>query len=110
MPRALPSAAERHLYSRLRQLLNEPGVLRGNLVEMRRKCGKATCHCAVDKDAAHRALILCVSLGGKRTSVYIPAEYEGEVREWVGRYVEIRELLEQLSRISLDRLRSKRRK
>src|SRR5438445_245930 len=37
-PRTALPARDRALYSRLRQLLREPGLLRGNLVEMRRQC------------------------------------------------------------------------
>ena len=106
-PRSTVSAAERRAYSRLRQLLNQPGVLRGTLVESRRKCGKRACRCAVDDDARHRSLILCVSLDGKRTSVYVPPDWEPRVREWVARYGEIRDLVEQLSRASLTRLRDR---
>jgi hypothetical protein len=101
------SAADRHAYSRLRQLLNEPGVLRGTLVETHRRCGKRSCRCAVDDDARHRSLILCVSLDGKRTSVYVPPDWETRVREWVARYLEIRDLVERLSRSCLARLRDR---
>ena len=106
-PRSSIPAAERRTYSRLRQVLNEPGILRGNLVEMHRKCGKRTCRCAVDDDARHRALILCVSLDGKRTSIYVPPAWEARVREWVARYAEIRDLVEQLSRACLARLKDR---
>lgn len=106
-PRTSLSSTNRRATSRLRQLLNEPGVLRGNLVESRRKCGKRSCRCALDEDAKHRALILCVSLDGKRTSIYIPPDWEARVREWVDRYGEIRDLVEQLSRSSLQRLRDR---
>jgi len=101
------SAVERRAYSRLRQLLNEPGVLRGTVVEMRRKCGRKSCRCAVDVEAKHHAVILCVSLDGKRTSVYVPSGWVDRVREWVERYGEIRELLEELSRSSLKRLKDR---
>jgi hypothetical protein len=106
-PRSTVPASDRRAYSRLRQLLNEPGVLRGTLVESRRKCGKRACRCAVDDDARHRALLLCVSLDGKRTSVYVPPDWEPHVREWVARYAEIRSLVEQLSRACLARLRNR---
>lgn len=107
MPRSVLSPAERRAYSRLRQLLGEPGVLRGTLVEMRRKCGKPTCRCARDPEARHRAVILCVTVDGKRTSVYVPADWETRVRAWVERYGEIRGLLDQLSKASLTRLRTR---
>lgn len=106
-PRSTLSAAERRASSRLRQLLNEPGLLRGTVVEGHRKCGKSSCRCAVDETARHRTLILCVSLDGKRSSVHIPLAWEVRVREWVARYGEIRELVEQLSRASLQRLKDR---
>ncbi len=105
--RSSSPATERRLYSRLRQLLNEPGVLRGTLVEMRRKCGKPSCRCARDTEARHRALILCVSVEGKRTSIYVPPDWEARVREWVARYGELRELLDKLSQQYLKRLKAR---
>ena len=58
--RATLSAQERSLYSQLRRLLNEPGLLRGNLVEMKRKCGKQSCRCDCDRDYRHGSLYLGV--------------------------------------------------
>lgn len=106
-PRTSLTAAERRAASRLRQLLMEPGVLHGNLVETRKRCGKRSCRCATDEAARHHAMILCLTLDGKRTSVLIPGDWEARVREWVARYGEMRELLEQLSRASLQRLKGR---
>jgi hypothetical protein len=103
-PRTVLTATERALYSRLRQLLNEPGVLRGNLVEMRRRCGKAACRCAREPAARHASLYLGLSVHGRRRMVYIPAAWEERVRQWVGRYAEVRGTLEQLSRRYLARV------
>jgi hypothetical protein len=103
-PRTSLSATERALYSKLRQLLREPGLLRGNLVEVQRQCGKPRCRCRSDPAGRHRALYLGLSLNGKARMVYIPANWEPRVRQWVGRYSEVRELLEQLSRKCLERL------
>lgn len=102
------SGQERALYSKLRQLLNEPGLLRGNLVEMRRQCGKKTCRCQNDPADRHRSLYLGVSLNGKRRMIYIPAEWEDRVREWAARYAELRDLLEQISLKSLQRLQDRK--
>lgn len=103
-PRSSLSVKERALYSKLRLLLKEPGLLRGNLVEMHRQCGKPRCHCQSDPTGRHRALYLGLSLNGKRRMVYIPPAWEGRVREWAGRYGQVRELLEQLARLYLARL------
>jgi len=91
------SATERRLYSRLRQLLATPGLLRGNLVEMHRACGKAACACARDPARRHRALYLGLSLNGRRRMLYIPPAWEADVRQWVARYAEVRAVLEQLA-------------
>jgi hypothetical protein len=100
---------ERQLYSKLRLLLNEPpGVLRGNLVETRQKCGKKRCRCATDSSYAHRVLFLGISLDGKRRMLYIPVAWEVRVRQWVQRHSQIRDALEQLSRAFLSRLQDRK--
>lgn len=102
-PQSLP-ASERGLYSQLRQILTRPGLLRGNLVIMQRTCGKPTCRCTKGKESRHRSLYLSVSVGGKRRMVYIPPDWETEVRDWVDRYSQVREVLEKLSTACLVRL------
>ncbi len=95
---------ERALYSKLRQLLNEPGLVRGSLVEMRRQCGKAACACAAEPARRHRSLYLGLSLRGQRRMLYIPAAWEARVRQWTRRYAEVREVLERISREYVRRL------
>jgi hypothetical protein len=109
LPRTALSPKDRALYSRLRRLLKEPGLLRGNLVEMNRRCGKKSCRCADQPEGRHRSLYLGLSLNGKHRMVYIPGEWEGRVREWVTRRSEIRDLLEQISHGFLDRLEKRKR-
>jgi hypothetical protein len=105
--RAQLPAQERELYSRLRRLLTRPGLLRGSLVAMHRRCGKAACACSHDDARRHRSLYLSLSRNGQRQMVYIPPAWEARVREWVGRYAEIRDLLEQLSQEYLARVRQR---
>ena len=104
-PRPVLSPTERALYSKLRQLLTTPGLLRGNLVEMQRACGKPGCRCAREVAGRHRSLYLGLSLDGRRRMIYIPAAWEAEVRQWAARYAEVRTLLEQLSLRCLERVR-----
>lgn len=99
------TAKERALYSRLRRLLTEPGLLRGNLVEMRRHCGKANCGCQGDPARRHRSLYLGLSLNGARQMLYIPSAWGPRVRRWTQRYGELREVLEAISRVYLERLK-----
>ena len=102
--RTVLSARERALYSRLRQLLTTPGLLRGSLVEMHRQCGKAACRCRADPAGRHRALYLGLSLNGRRRMIYIPAEWEPEVRQWAARYAQVRRVLEQIALKCLERV------
>ena len=98
------TAKERALYSKLRQLLTQPGLLRGNLVEMRRQCGTAGCGCGTDRARRHRSLYLALSLNGKRRMLYIPPTWEARVQEWTARYAEVRQVLEQIARQRLTQV------
>lgn len=109
LPRTALPKEHRALYSRLRALFKEPGLIRGNLVEMRRGCGKKSCRCQSAPEARHRSLYLGLSLNGKHRMVYIPSEWEARVREWAARYSEVRELLEQISLGFLERLEKRKR-
>ena len=101
-------ARERELYSRLRQLLNQPGLLRGNLVTMRRRCGKKACRCYDNPEARHKSLYLGVSINGKHRMFYIPSNWEREVRQWTRQYSKVRKLLEQISLKCLERLEKRK--
>lgn len=103
------SREEREAYSRLRQLLTSPGLLRGSLVESHRSCGKPTCRCQQNPKYRHRTLQLGLRLQGKQTMVYVPADWEPAVREWVDRYHELQEAVERVSLCFLKRLRDRER-
>jgi len=105
IPRAWLSPEERGLYSRLQELASRPGLLRGNLVLMRRACGKAGCRCARSPRGRHRSLYLGLKIDGRQHMVYVPAAWEERVREWAQRHAEIRGVLERLCSAFLKRLR-----
>ena len=98
------TAKERALYSQLRRLLSQPGLLRGNLVEMRRQCGKASCGCQGAVARRHRSLYLALSLEGKRRMLYIPPAWEARVRAWTARHGAVRAVVERLARLRLARV------
>lgn len=101
------SANERAARSRLRQLLNEPALLRANLVEMKRFCGSASCRCAKSKRYWHVSWYASQSHRGKPRMKCIPAEQVDEVRQWVKRYQEARTLLALVGDSSWDRIGKK---
>lgn len=98
------SPEERRLYSQLHQLLTQAGLLRGSLVVMRRRCGKAGCRCAGSVRKRHRSLVLKIGKNGLQRTVYVSPEWEDRVRTWVAHYAEIREVLERLCRACLERV------
>lgn len=103
-PASLP-APERHTRSRLHQLLAEAeGFLHGSLIVMARRCGKPSCRCASDDGARHLSLCLGQTLGGKTTTVHIPADLEPLVRQWADNFQQASRLLEQLSQEGRRRL------
>lgn len=95
---------DRALYSKLRQLLEYPGLIVGSLVTMRRTCGKPTCHCRTETRHRHRSLYVAVRVGRKRKLLYVPPEWETLVTDWIGRYDDVRSLLQKLSESFVRRL------
>lgn len=104
------SQPERTLYSTLRKLLCQPGIVRGNLVNVRRQCGKSTCKCISNPDHRHPALYLGISMNGKQRMIYIPADWGKTIQQWVDQYAQIQTLLEKLSLISLKKLQYRKEK
>jgi len=98
---------ERRLLTRLRKLINQPlGLAHGSLVYMKRKCGSPNCRCT--RGELHGSWYLSTWEGKRTHMVYIPKAWEERVREWVDRDKEIRELLLELSRTCIQRLRDRK--
>jgi hypothetical protein len=95
---------DRALYSKLHQLLGEPGLVMGSLVTMRRACGKEGCHCQKGPRHRHASLYLAVRVGRKRQLLYVPASWEEKVTQWVSRSNNLREILQELSESFVRRL------
>lgn len=97
---------QRRLFTRLRKLLlRSEGIVHGSLVRMERTCGGKNCRCT--RGEKHVSLYLSVWEGGRTHMVYIPKAWEERVREWVTRDKELREVLLELSRLSVKRLRER---
>jgi hypothetical protein len=88
---------ERLALSRLRQILNEPGLMRASIIRMNKRCGKPYCWCAKAKRDWHLSWCVGQSKGGKPCMKHLPAELLPEVRLWVRRYQEARKLLDAVS-------------
>jgi hypothetical protein len=96
------SEKEQDCRSRLAQLLHDKEIVLGSLVEMKRKCGKATCKCV--EGQKHVSLYLCCRYKGKRKMICLPKESEKDAREAHGRYRAMQRMLEVISTASIERL------
>lgn len=63
-------------------------MVKGNVYELARKCGKPSCACA--KGQLHRSMVLSWSERGKTRLVSIPAERLEELRRQSERYLRFR--------------------
>ena len=69
-----------------------PSVLRGSLICLRRKCGKARCHCVEGK--AHASPALSYSQRGKTKILTLPRPLVPQVRAAIRRYLQSQTRLE----------------
>jgi hypothetical protein len=69
----------RGLREQLRALTYEP-LMRGSIVERRRKCGKPNCACATDPQARHRGKVVTVFLDGRTRTMPLRSGDETSVR------------------------------
>lgn len=95
---------ERAALSRLRQLLNEAGLLRGNCVERKHTCGREACRCGSSKRHWHLSWYVTQSRNGKLRTKFVPLRRRAEVEQWVRRYQEARRLLQVVGDASWDRI------
>ena len=91
------SENERAALSRLRQILRESGLMRASLVELRNTCGKKNCRCFRKKENRHLSWYVSQSRKGKLRRKIVPRERLDQVRRWLERYWETRQLLDQVS-------------
>ena len=105
-PRSAAPKKERSLLSKLSKLIHQGNIMRGNLVTMARTCGNPNCKCT--RGEKHVSLYVHQSKDGKPRMIYIPRDWEQRITEWTQRNQEIRNILEELSQISWDKLKSRK--
>ncbi len=80
-----------------------PGVL----VEITRKCGKPTCHCARDEDPGHRGWALSRNVGGKRVNRGIPRHALDQTRAQIAEHARFKDLCRQFVETSEELCRAR---
>ncbi len=94
----------RRLRAELRALSEQP-LMRGSVVERRRRCGRANCACARDPGARHRGTFLTVHLQGATQAVHVRPEDEAAVRAAVTAYQRLWTAIDGLTACELADLR-----
>jgi len=79
-----------------------PSVLRGSLICLRRKCGKAHCRCL--KGKAHSSPALSYSQRGKTKILTLPTALVPQVRAAIRRYLQSQTRLERQANAGLRQL------
>ena len=92
------------LRQQLRALSLQP-LMRGSLVERRRRCGQPNCACARDPGRLHGGKFLTVQLQGRTHALHVRAEDEARVRAAIGAYKRLWELINELTVCELSDLR-----
>jgi len=83
-------------------------VLRGSILERSVRCGQPNCRCAAGE--LHAATVLSVSFPGGRTEqISLPATLLRTVRQWVANYQRWWAIIEKVSAINRELLRTQRR-
>jgi integrase len=78
-------------------------VLSASLVQISRRCGREGCHCSTgEKHVGH---YLTRRVGGKTRTVYVPEELVEEVRKWVGEHKRLKQLVQEITELSIARVR-----
>jgi len=99
---------EKDILSKLSGMINYSEYIHANLVNVARTCGNKNCKC-ITKDQKHISLYLTtIRKDGARKMIYIPKKLEEEVRVMVARYFKIRDMIETVSDINLQRALSKK--
>jgi hypothetical protein len=92
------------LRQQVRALSLQP-LMRGSLVERRRRCGRPNCACARDPGRLHGGKFLTVQLQGRTHALHVRAEDEARVRAATGAYTKLWDLINGLTVCELSDLR-----
>ena len=87
----------RELEASLEVAFRRSPLVKGNVYELARKCGKPNCICT--RGQLHRSMVLSWSEGGKSRLFSIPPERVGELKEKSEEYLRVRRARARVSEI-----------
>jgi Family of unknown function (DUF6788) len=100
-----PTLIRRMLDSRLKKLATTTPVLAASLNAYRHRCGRASCRCH-HGGPLHPGQHLTFKDQGKTRSVYVPKDLLPEVRSWLAEHKRLKQLLQEISQLTLALVRS----
>jgi len=100
-----PTLIRRMLASRLKRLPTTKPVLAASLVQFRKSCGVPSCHC-MKGGPKHPSQHLTFLDRGKTRSVYVPLDLLPEVRAWIAEHHRLKQLLREISQLTLALVRT----
>jgi hypothetical protein len=101
-PRPRP-VLEAMILSRVRQLRAQSPLVAASLVQIAKHCGRPGCHCQTgEKHVGH---YLTFKVAGKTKTVYVPQDLVEEVGTWVQEHKRLRKLVQEISRLSVERIK-----
>ena len=102
--RAQTQRRRRQLRQELR-VLSARALMRGSVVERRRRCGRSNCACASDPRRQHGGRFLTVQLDGRTQALHVRPEDEPRVRAAIGAYTRLWTVINELTACELADLR-----
>jgi hypothetical protein len=102
-----PTLIQRQRQGRLKQLAHVKPFVAASLVTLAVRCGRPGCRCA--DGPGHPSAYLTLKHAAKTVKVYVPKVYLPEVQQWVEEYHDVKQLLRDISELSLGWLRAQAR-
>ena len=100
-----PTLIHRMLHSRLKKLGSTTPILAASLCFYSRRCNKPSCRCH-DGEPVHTGQHVTCLERGKTRSVYVPKNLIPEVRTWIERHRQLKQLLKEIHQLSLALIRT----
>ena len=101
-----PTIIRRMRDARLKKLAEVGPLLAGSVVQQRVRCGRASCRCAEHDKHKHLKTAITQTVNGKTRTVYVPVDLVEEVRAWSAEHKRVKELLKQISELTLALVRT----
>jgi len=101
-----PTLIRRMLDSRLKKLATTSPVLAASLNTYTHRCGRPACRCHHGGPRHHGQHLTFKGPGNQTRSVYVPKDLLPQVRAWIAEHKRLKQLLQEIHRLSLALVRT----